>query len=121
MIDFRCWYCDRRYSLPETQRGEKLQCRACQANMRVPAESGGNSRHRTLADRMIEFAIYGSGGAVLGFLLAWVLISRVYWYGDLWPALAVIAVCTIVGMVAGGMLGEAGIVWLGKYIRRTEE
>jgi hypothetical protein len=49
MINFRCWYCNRRYAVAEQRVGERLTC-SCKSLLRVPRKSGGNCRVRTLTD-----------------------------------------------------------------------
>lgn len=121
MIAFRCWYCGRSYALKEALIGTVREC-GCGSRLRVPAESGGNSRARTLLDWVIEFLVYGGGGAFLGFglgmvLARWLYIGRT----GLGLTLRLVGICTLVGFLAGGLLGEMGINWVGRLIRQYEE
>src|SRR5262245_10183435 len=75
MIQFRCWYCRRRYSLPESRIGERLTC-SCTRRLRVPKRSGGSSRTKTAVDWLVEALVYGGGGALLGLGLALLVISQ---------------------------------------------
>ncbi len=75
MIQFRCWYCNKRYSVAEGRVGERLAC-TCENLLRVPKRSGGNSRVKTVLDWLIEITLYGGGGALLAFGLALLILSR---------------------------------------------
>jgi hypothetical protein len=121
MIRFRCWYCGRRYAMPEKRVGENLVC-GCERRLRVPRRNDGSSRARTLADWCVELTVYGGGGALLGFLLAVVILSRLrlvlpFRSGGGW----LIVGCTLAGFLAGGLGGERGVNWVGRLIREREQ
>jgi hypothetical protein len=121
MINFRCWYCNRRYTKTEDRIGEQLTC-SCERRLRVPARDGGNCRVRSLADWLVEAAVYGGGGALLGFglavlLLRWVYVGSAMW---LWYEWSLIAGLVLVGFLAGLFGGEAGVNWVGRMIRDHE-
>ena len=138
MIEFRCWYCNRRYSMPERRVGERIIC-ACQYALRVPKRGGGACRIKTPVDRLVETVVYGGGGGLLGFGLALLLLSfgggylllvlyrslpvprewRVVGLAALFPA--VFAAFTLIGFLIGLLGGERGINWIGRIIRRTED
>jgi hypothetical protein len=54
MIHFRCWYCNRRYSRPEPQIGQRFVC-SCRRPLRVPKRDGGNCRVKTPVDWTVCF------------------------------------------------------------------
>jgi hypothetical protein len=118
MIHFRCWYCNKSYAVSEERAGERMTC-TCKQRLRVPRRSGQSSRARTLADWGIELLVYGGGGALLGFLLAVVILSRVViivrysW--------VLVAGLTLLGFLAGVLGGERGVNWIGSLIRRREQ
>ena len=117
MIQFRCWFCDKRFALSEQRAGERFSC-SCKRLLRVPRRSGGNSRARTLTDWLAEGFVYGGGGALLGLGLALLIISRVRFarYGWL-----LVVICTALGFFAGLFGGERGMNWLGRMIRERED
>jgi hypothetical protein len=109
MIAFRCPYCNKHYRISEEKIGAKILC-SCKELMRVPRRSGGSAKYRSVGDRLIEFVVYGGGGAVLGFCFGclcarWLLRWRV------------IAFCTVAGFAAGALGGERGVDWIGRRIR----
>jgi hypothetical protein len=122
MIQFRCWYCNKRYAKSEDSVGRPFVC-SCAHRLKVPKKSGGSSRNRSLTDWLIEIVVYGGGGGILGFLLAIVIISQTgrvrigmpYWGTGLILGL------TLLGFLIGGFGGEKGINWIGRQIRRHEE
>jgi hypothetical protein len=121
MIRFRCWYCNKRYAVPEERIGERLDC-TCEQRLRVPRRSGGNCRLRTPIDWLVEALVYGGGGALLGFGLAIMILAmlplgtpRSGWFLILIPALALLGLC--VGLFGG----ERGINWIGQMIRDREQ
>jgi hypothetical protein len=119
MIQFRCWYCNKHLSRPETSVGERFEC-ACNHLVRVPRADFGNSRAKSLTDWLIEAVVYGGGGALLGFGLAVVLcagVARVFRSS----AYVLIPGLTLVGFLIGLLGGERGINWLGRMIRDHEE
>src|SRR5262245_40877632 len=119
MIQFRCWYCGRRYSVPQEQAGQRRVC-GCKQRIRVPRQSGASSRDRRLVDWLIEFAVYGGGGGLLGFLLAVVILSRVR-FQVLEVSWLVLIGFTLVGLLAGGLGGERFINWIGETIRGAQQ
>jgi hypothetical protein len=125
MIQFRCWYCNKRYAKRDDQVGQQFTC-SCQSPLRVPRVSGGNCKVKTLADWGIEAVVYGGGGALLGLGLAVLILSRVR-IGDrvvggasFHTAAAILVGLTLVGFLAGLFGGEPGINWLGQWIRNRE-
>jgi hypothetical protein len=119
MIKFRCWYCNKSYSVASERAGERMVC-SCQSRLRIPYQSGGNCRHRSLGDWIIELVVYGGGGALLGFLFALVLLSKAYFLPGLRSSWLLVLICTSFGFVAGTLLGEAGVNWVGRIIRDHE-
>jgi hypothetical protein len=121
MIHFRCPSCGRRHARAETQAGQRFAC-ACQETLRVPRNPGQSPLYRSWGDRALVFVIYAGGGGVLGFFLGvGILLSWLYWF-DL-PAIAgwpLILTTTVVGLLAGGLSGEAGVNWIGRMIRSHE-
>jgi|SRR6266511_5623019 len=117
MIQFRCSACGKRYNLPVQRIGERLDC-SCGQHLKVPPRSGGSAKYRTWPDFFIELAVYGVGGAVLGFLLGVVLLKGMGHVGlEGW---LVVLPTTAVGFLAGGLVGERGINWIGRKIREHE-
>jgi hypothetical protein len=117
MIEFRCWYCNRRFAKSEKRIGERFTCN-CKRMLRVPKRNGGNCRVKTPVDWIVESVVYGGGGAFLGFGFAVLCVSRV-------PARAVhsipiIAALTVFGFFFGLFGGEPGINWIGRLIRGSE-
>ena len=90
----------------------------CQQRIRVSRREGETSRYRTILDWCIEITLYGGGGALLGFLLGALMLSRVRTarYGWL-----LIVGTTVVGFVAGLVAGERGLNWVGQKIRDHEQ
>lgn len=117
MTRFRCWFCNKSYWVDDARRGERFVC-SCRHRAKVPRRSGGSSRARTAADWLVEVVVYGGGGALLGFGLGVLILSRV-------PVLRrgkeLVLVLTAVGLVAGAVFGEAGVNWVGRRIRAREE
>jgi hypothetical protein len=119
MIQFRCWYCNKRYAVPEHRIGERLTC-TCQRLLRIPRRSGGNCRARTAADWLVEIVVYAGSGGLLGLGLALVILSRWRYVVELTGAWALIAGLTLAGFLAGLFGGERGINWVGRMIRERE-
>jgi hypothetical protein len=118
MIQFRCWYCNKHFSRPETAVGERFEC-ACGRLLRVPRADFGNSRAKTLTDWVIEAVVYGGGGGLLGFGLGVVLcagVARVFRSS----AYVLIPGLTLTGFLIGLFGGERGINWIGRMIRDSE-
>src|SRR5262245_12081479 len=119
MILFRCWYCGKRYAVPEARIGERLTC-TCQHLLKVPKSNGGRTKVLRPVDLLIESVIYGGGGALLGLGLGFLIVSRV-------PAFRLggrgrtIVVLTVAGFLAGTFGGERGVNWVGRMIRSREE
>ena len=126
MIEFRCWYCNRKHSMPHKKVGKEFGC-SCGSKLRVPRYSGGKCRVKTSADWAVEAIVYGGGGALICgggalFVVAALLpgIGReggVAFFEIGWIAIAVFAV---LGFLIGLVFGERGINWIGRLIRRAE-
>lgn len=119
-IWFRCWYCNRGFTATADRVGAVMPC-PCGHRVRVPRRSGGNSRHRSVLDWLVEGLVYGGAGAAMGFGLGWVLLTQFQLVrvpglrGLLLPALSV------AGFLAGLFGGEPAINWMGRTLRdRTE-
>jgi hypothetical protein len=137
VIEFRCWYCNRRHMAPKSRIGERITC-ACQYPLRVPARNGGACRIKTGVDRFLEAAVYGGGGGLIGFCLGVLVLGiggdllRLYPFGLpiprdwqltgflvlLW---ATLAVPTLIGALIGLLGGERGINWIGRLWRGMED
>jgi hypothetical protein len=122
MIQFRCWYCNRRFAKSEDQIGQSLVC-SCKQRLRVPKKSGGSSRNRTVGEWAIEFAVYGGGGGILGFFLAIVILSQMarFRFGLGIGGWGLVLTLTAIGLILGGFGGERGINWIGRQIRNRED
>jgi hypothetical protein len=117
MIEFRCWYCDKYFKVLEHRMGEHVTC-MCKSVLRVPKTSGGNCRVKTVIDWLVETVIHGGGGAVLGLILAFMIVSQ---FGGQWEALlGFIPALSLIGFLAGLLMGERGVNWLGQMIREQE-
>jgi hypothetical protein len=114
MIEFRCWYCNRRFAKSENRIGERFACN-CKRMLRIPRRNGGNCRVKTLVDWLVEAIVYGGGGALLGFGFAVVCLNRAALH-----AIPMIAALTIFGFLIGLFGGESGINWIGRLIRGSE-
>jgi hypothetical protein len=118
MVEFRCWYCNRKHQMPQQRVGERFLC-ACDRPLRVPRYSGGRCRIRSLADWLVEAVAYGGGGALLGLGLALVLLSLLPRYipiVDDWLWIPPV-VLPLAGFLLGLLGGERGIGWIGRMIR----
>src|SRR5688572_5280312 len=113
MIQFRCWYCNKWYAVDDARARERFRC-GCGSRVKVPRRSGGSSRARTLTDWTVEIVVYGGCGAVLGFGLGVLLLSRL---PVLRRAKEIVLGLTVLGLLAGALFGEAGINWVGRRIR----
>ncbi|HZY84205.1 MAG TPA: hypothetical protein VFE78_05210 [Gemmataceae bacterium] len=124
MIAFRCWYCNKRYTVAEARVGERITC-TCRYALRVPKRNGGNSRVKTPTDWLVEVVVYGGGGALLGCGLAVLILSqlpRLMGRGGLFEfAWALVGGLTLLGFLFGTFGGERGINWVGRMIRDREE
>jgi hypothetical protein len=116
MILFRCWYCNKTYSVAERRVGERLTC-TCRQLLRVPARSGGNSRVRTVTDWLVEATVYGGGGTLLGGGLGVLTLGRVVGLRRGWLLIAGLAAA---GFLAGVFGGERGVNWVGRMIRERK-
>src|SRR5262245_17184545 len=115
MILFRCWYCGKRYAVPEARIGERLTC-SCKHLLKVPKASGGRTKVLRPVDLLIEGIVYGGGGALLGLGLGLLIVSRLPFFrvgGGRWR---MIVGLTIAGFVAGTFGGERGVNWVGQMI-----
>jgi hypothetical protein len=120
MIQFRCWFCNRRYAVREDRVGERLTC-SCDRPLRVPRRSGGSSRAKTPVDRLVEAVVYGGAGGLLGLGLAVLLLSQFHWVMWFKRSWLVVLTLTAVGFAAGLLGGERGVEWLGRRIRERED
>src|SRR3954470_20689765 len=120
MIQFRCWFCNKRYAVAEARVGERLTC-SCSRLLRVPRRSGGNCRVKTAGDWAAETVVYGGGGALLGFGLAVFLLSRLGGFGGGRTGWTLVAGLTLLGLLVGLFGGERGVVWVGRMIRDRED
>jgi hypothetical protein len=119
LIKFRCWYCNRRYSMSDERIGNRFTC-SCERELRVPKRSGGRCRVKSPVDWLVEAVVYGGGGALLGFGLSMLILSR--WRGVAgleWTGWLV-AGHTLFGFLIGALGGERAIDWLGRSIRDRE-
>lgn len=125
MIAFRCWYCGKRYTVAESRVGVRIPC-TCRNQLRVPKRSGGNSRVKTPTDWLVETAVYGGGGALLGCGLAFLILSQlprlmVRTGVPLEMGWAFVGGLTLLGFLFGTLGGERGINFVGRMIRAREE
>lgn len=119
MIQFRCWYCNKCYRVPEERIGTRLVC-TCGNALGVPKRSGGKCRIKTLLDWIIEITVYGGGGAVLGAGLGILILSQIGRFGIRYGSWEMLAACTLAGFLFGTLGGERGIEWIGRKIRDRE-
>jgi hypothetical protein len=122
VIRFRCWYCNKRHAVDDERIGELRTC-TCERRIRVPKRNGGPCRVRTPIDYLVEGIVYGGGGALLGLGLGLLIVASVwrFWYRDMWGALILVPVLTLVGFCVGLFGGEAGVNWIGRMIRDQED
>jgi hypothetical protein len=118
MIQFRCWYCGKRFSVKEERIGERLNC-TCKNTLRVPRYNDGNCRIRTPVDWLVEIVVYGGFGGILGLGLALLILSQVPVF-FLEIKLAMLVLLPLVGFLIGLFGGERGISWIGRTIRGVE-
>jgi hypothetical protein len=121
MIKFHCWYCNRKYAVPEERIGQRMPCGGCRQNLCVPRRSGRSSRARTPLEWLLEFSLYGLGGGLLGLGLAVLILSRLRFLMFFESGLLTFTLLTGIGFVAGGLAGERGLEWVGGMIRRWED
>jgi hypothetical protein len=113
MINFRCWYCNKPYSLADKRIGERMTC-SCQNVLRVPKRDNGNSKFNTLTDWIVVTVVYGGGGAVIGLVAALIIVGQ-WWIAfsiHYVPALVLTGSLMLAGLLAGLLGGERGITWL---------
>ena len=116
MIQFRCWYCNKRFNLSEQRIGERITC-TCKNVLRVPKYDNGYCRVKTLVDWLVEGLVYGGCGAILGLGLALLLLRG---FAIVYISWVIIPVLMLMGFLAGLFGGERGINWLGEMIRGQE-
>jgi hypothetical protein len=122
-VIYRCPSCGKRSTVPEARSGERVTC-ACKERLRIPKKSGDAWKDKRLVDRLVEFAVYGVGGGLLGFLFALFVLTRlfmVYLRAGTSDGLYLIAGCTVAGLLLGGLGGEPAINWIGRQIRSREQ
>jgi hypothetical protein len=120
MIQFRCWYCNKRYSMPEARIGDQFSC-ACRQLLRVPKYRDGNSRVKTPVDWLVEALVYGGGGAALGVGLGLLILSQWRGMGTLEFGWVLLPALGLLGFLFGLLGGERGINWIGRMIREQEQ
>jgi hypothetical protein len=119
MIQFRCWFCNKRYAVADQRAGERMMC-TCARPVRVPKQNGGSSKVRTATDWVVEIILCGGGGALLGACLAFVIISRIQLPAILLGRWYLLAGLTLVGFLVGAFGGMRGLDWIGRKIRDRE-
>jgi hypothetical protein len=120
MVQFRCWYCWKKYSVKDSRIGEHITC-ACDRTLRVPKRDDGNCRVWTPIDWVVEIVVYGCGGALLGLGLSILIVWRFMFFVGFTERLVLIAALTVIGFLAGLFGGSRGIDWLGQMIRDRED
>jgi hypothetical protein len=122
-VFYRCPSCGKRSTVPEARAGERVTC-TCGDRLRIPKQSGDARKVKGLVDRLVEFAVYGGGGGLLGFLFAFFVLSRLVVISarvGTSYSLYLIAGCTLAGLLIGGLGGEPAINWIGRFIRSREQ
>lgn len=123
MVEFRCWYCNRKHKMPHDRIGSRFTC-ACSYPLRVPRYSGGKCRIKSVADWAVEAIVYGGGGALLGLCLGLLAVALLLYGGIGRDFVAVgwilVASLTSIGLFIGLIFGERGINWIGRLIRSAE-
>jgi hypothetical protein len=120
MIQFRCWYCLKRYKMAESRIGDHFVC-TCKSPLRIPKRDGGDCRVKMPWDWVVEIIVYGGGGAVLGFGLAVLILAQLRFGGLYVIGMPFTAGLTLMGFLFGLFGGERGINWVGRVIREREE
>ena len=122
-IEFRCWYCNRKHTMPLKGIGKTIRC-SCSNELRVPRYSGGKCRVKTMADWAVEAVVYGGGGAFLcggiGFLLAAVIIDVGRDASSFILGWGITIGLAAIGFLIGLLFGERGINWIGRLIRKVD-
>jgi|GEM_PF-2778380 len=118
MIEFRCWFCHRKYLVSEDKIGKRRIC-SCGRRINVPRFDGGSSRARTLGEWLIEAIIYGGGLSLLCMAVACGLGGR--GFNPRLVNVYFVLVCGAVGFLAGALGGETVIDWVGRRIRKWED
>jgi hypothetical protein len=118
MIEFRCWYCNRKHTMPQKGIGKTIRC-SCSSELRVPRHSGGKCRVKTLADWAVEALVYGGGGALLRLGLALLILAgllRFLFIQSTTGAWIVLLPLPLLGFLLGLLGGERAINWIGRII-----
>ena len=117
-IRFRCWYCNRKHVAGWDTVGDCRVCN-CGERYRVPRRDGVSKRAKTVLDWILEFVIYGGGGAFLCGLLGFAIAARVR--GNWEVRVMIIGGMTLGGFLIGALFGERGINVIGALFddRRT--
>jgi hypothetical protein len=118
-IQFRCWYCNRAYSVSPDRIGKQFEC-GCNHTLRVPKKSGGPCQIKTATDRLVEAVVYGGGCALLGLGLGLLLASQMGFLLPFRLRVVVLAFLTVSCFLLGLLGGERGVNWLGRIIRERE-
>jgi len=118
MIEYRCWYCNRRHGAPRDCIGRQVACH-CGYLLRVPRQSGGSCRVKTLLDWLVEAVVYGGAGGLLGLGMDALLASRVrFWlFIDHRVALLTLAAIPLAGFLFGFLGAGRAVGWLAQRSR----
>jgi hypothetical protein len=117
MIDFRCWYCNKRHQFPREKIGHRFKC-SCAYRLRVPGKSGGNCRTLSLLDLFLERIVYALGGAFIGLFVALALFRVLLFRPGWWPMFPSLIG---VGFLLGALGGEAGIRLIRRILGNEDE
>jgi hypothetical protein len=118
MIRFRCWYCNKAYSVVDERIGERITC-TCKHLLRVPRRHNGYCRVKSPTDWLVEALVYGLGGALLGLGLGFLMMGEAVAAGPKRGGI-ILAAMILTGFLAGTFGGERGINWIGRMIRDQE-
>lgn len=118
MIIFRCWYCNKAYSVSEERIGTTLNC-TCKHTIRIPKKNHGPTRIRKPVDFLVETLVYGGGGGLLGASLGVWLSAEIPWI--LGGRKKLVLTLALMGFLIGFFGGERGINWIGRMLRDREE